>query len=317
MELVTTTTTNLEFSIDWLSFTIPKHFLQDCYNILKDTPVPNNTGFRGYQCSAQILNKGKIAWSRNRYDAHINLPSSSLHLMDKGDTQYILSLLNWIYNVDGHLTRIDFAYDNKNNIAKITDIEKAIINGNIVSRWSKWKPDGSYNIGEPAINGGTIYIGSQKSNSFLRVYDKAKEREVNENWIRFELCLKKNVANSYAKLLLNLWKENNKNKFIETTIGILRSFIEFKNKNSNKNSSRRKPLKWWYQLVGDINKVRISNTKEDNNIIKINKWINEQVAPSLAIIQENLKEQFPNWLAELLESGKKRWGIYHKNLLKG
>lgn len=42
-----------------------------------------------------------------------------------------------------------------------------------------------------SANGDTIYIGSRQSNFMVRIYDKGKEQKTDQDWIRFEIEIKK------------------------------------------------------------------------------------------------------------------------------
>lgn len=308
---------NIEISLGWLSCTFPAVYLKEFYALAGDTPIPLECGFRGYECSAMILGTGRVGWSLNRPEAHIDLSAQALSLISGGDMDTIMELINWVFSVGGHLTRLDVSYDDRVGIVTIAEIESAVSCGDVVTRFHKWRPDGDYEIGSPAVNGGTVYLGSRKSDVFLRVYDKAKEQGLeNTHWTRFELQLRNESATQFARVLSDTYKKD-RDLFAELALGILRGYVEFKDKNSDSNPSRRKPLDWWLKIVGDVKKVKVANVKTERTISKSVDWIDNQVAPSLAVLKKFYGARWPDLLNDFIEHGNSRLRALHLAMLKG
>lgn len=306
----------IEISFGWLSCTIPVIHLQEFYTLIGDTPVPREYGFRGYECSAMILGTGLVGWSTARPEAHIDLSAQALSLIKGGHVDSILDIIDWVFDKDGHLTRLDISYDDRIGIVTVAEVQRALSCGDVVTRWHKWRPDGDYKIGSPAVDGGTVYIGSRKSDVFLRIYDKAKAQGLeNTHWTRFEIQLRKDSATSLARLLCNT--KNDEDLFIELSLGILRGYIEFKDRNSDSNPSRRTNLDWWDKIIGDVSKVKASKVKSERTISKVHDWVDNQVAPSLAVLKDFYGERWHDVLADCMKNGKSRWKAPHLAMLKG
>lgn len=307
---------NIEISFGWLSCTIPAIHLQEFYTLVGDTPVPLEHGFRGYECSAMILGTGRAGWSVARPEAHIDLSAQALSLIKGGHVDGILDVIDWTFEKGGHLTRLDISYDDRIGIVTVAEVERALSCGDVVTRWHKWRPDGDYEIGSPAVDGGTVYIGSRKSDAFLRIYDKAKEQGLeNTHWTRFEIQLRNDSATSLARLLCNA--KNDEDLFVELSLGILKGYIEFKDKNSDSNPSRRVCLPWWEKIVGDVSRVKASRVKSERTISNTVDWVERQVAPALAVVKDFYGLRFQDLLNDILRDGKSRWKAPHLAMLKG
>ena len=311
---------NIEISFGWLSCTIPAIHLQEFYTLVGDTPVPLEHDFRGYECSAMILGTGRVGWfsvcSETKNHAHIDLSAQALSLIKGGDVHSIVDIMNWVFYKGGHLTRLDISYDDRIGIVTVAEVQRALSCGDVVTRSRKWRPDGDYEIGNHAVDGGTVYIGSRKSDVFLRVYDKAKEQGLdNTHWTRFEIQLRNDLATSLARLLCN--SGDDEDLFIELSLGTLKGYIEFKDKNSDSNPSRRVRLPWWGKIVGDVSKVKASRVKSERTISSTVDWIERQVAPALAVTKDFYGFRFQDLLNDILRDGKSRWRAPHLAMLKG
>lgn len=294
-----------EISIDWLSLTVPRTSLNDFYNLFNEKPILLDKGFRGYQHSAIILSSGRIGWSEGREEAHIDLSSTALALYQNGCIDKLFDLIAMVLDVNGHFTRIDIAYDDKYGLINISDVEDSLNNGDVVTRWkSKSKHSGSLIEGNQST-GETLYVGSNKSNAKLRVYDKALEQKlIDTHWTRFELQLRDKYSTSCAREILNSFIVDGEKGVAEISLGILRGFIEFKDKASDLNPCRRTLLVWWDTFVQHYEKVKIALPKKERSIEKVKLWFEHQVGPSLSLIKEH--DGSLNWVNRIAFVSKKR-----------
>ena len=113
-----------------------------------------------------------------------------------------------------HLTRLDIAIDDKNNIPYFTveQIKRKCLKDEFVSK-SK-----SYRFSESSFDDDTaktVYIGDGKSNISYRFYEKDKEQAGKYNfnyaemgnWIRAELQLHDEIAHSFAIMMCETFEE--------------------------------------------------------------------------------------------------------------
>jgi phage replication initiation protein len=313
MNMVSMKRAEIEIALGWLSCTVPKNQLFEFYSLINDAPVELEVGFRGYERSAIVLGKGRVAWSDSRPEAHIDLSAMALGLLG-GEKETIFKLIKWVFSLGGHLTRLDVSFDDKAGLVTVGEVKRALEDNDAVTRWRKWGDVDSSEIGKKAGSSGeTVYIGSKKSDALLRVYNKALESGVPEqHWTRFELQVRDKISTNVASTLLDAWTEDEQ-AFIKAAFGVLRGFIEFKDFQSDINPTRRILLEWWDKFVGAYEKVRVIREKTIKSIEKTRAWLEKQVAPSLGLIHE-IDGSF-NWLHKEAFKGKGRWSTIHLTML--
>ena len=129
--------------------------------------------------------------------------------------------------------------------------------------------------------GHTVYFGSRVSESFLRIYDKRAERmdEGEEDpglWIRVELELKGKKADMTAEMYIR--------EGVPFLVGLLRGLIEFKEPSGDKNKSRWDVAEWWDTFLDESQKRKLSIAPGEPSLQKTKKWLERQVAPSVAFV---------------------------------
>lgn len=148
------------------------------------------------------------------------------------------------------------------------------------------------------LKGDTIYLGSRKSNTFCRIYDKlaqskAKNMPIDEkinHWVRFELefkgCNAMSVAEHIVSLeddVFSLWYSelvNNYIRFIDVT------------ENNISNYSRCPSKKWWLDFVGTVEKHRLYHVKPvENAFDRSLRWQKKSVFPSIAAMLQCMPVQ--------------------------
>lgn len=271
---------NYQIIIDWLQFTIKdKTFADVITNILQ---YPFNL--------FQQLPKGKLGYKKQiAYDNISVLYEGNLDmgihviLSGKGCRQFeskesILNLIDRINQNNGKLTRIDLALDDyKGDLVPFKKIKSDIIKGNIVTKWkssieiNKRDTDGN-------LKGETISLGSRSSNTFLRIYDKALEQKIEGVWNRLEIEIKKENAEKVQELLTPY----------STSIilkGVLNNYLRIVQPHeTDTNKSRWKTQPYWEKLINGIDKIKLTQKKEEKSIDEKKEWIKKQVGPTMAIV---------------------------------
>jgi len=109
---------------------------------------------------------------------------------------------------------------------------------------------------ERSSDGTTVYIGSKKSETLIRFYDKAKERGYGDDvhWIRCELRLRRDRAQNFIKLDLPIGE-----KFGKVLNNYLRFVVE--NPNDPDHKHRWKTEQWWIDFVKTVEKISIYTKK--------------------------------------------------------
>ncbi|UJS18624.1 MAG: replication initiation factor domain-containing protein [Candidatus Jettenia sp.] len=307
---------SVQISFDWLSMSLNKSLLGDMLTFLKAEKIPCEYGFRGYRQSALLIFGGRVAWSDDREDCHIDLNSQSLAYFSKGTIEGVMSILNKLYEFGGKLSRLDVAFDDRSGKIGLDGIIEAI--------WAKDWVSKSYNfrVMESAKNsnskidvtGKTVYIGSSKSSTLLRIYDKGLETGNGDSWVRYEIQYRDNNSNLAASKLIQSFQLGLL-EFIKVSIGLLRSVCDFREFNSNENSSRRVLLSWWSDIVNGAVKVTLGKVEIKHSMDKVMDWLEYQVSSNLALARKYYGSGFMNVVNYLTEVGESKFKQKHKMLL--
>lgn len=117
------------------------------------------------------------------------------------------SLIGEVYRLSGHASRIDIAVDLLNGSISVDELANDLFDGSIKVLNARKQPikNDSFKFISSYEHNETIYVGSRKSDAFLRVYDKKREQEHKkvfsnqtidglESWIRVEGEFKHRLA---------------------------------------------------------------------------------------------------------------------------
>lgn len=196
------------WSIDWLSVTFKTGFT--------DLQLRKACSF-GFPLKTWAIDKGKFGYStafihpfgllvmsnhsRPEMGVHLAFSGRALHSLAEHDITGV-SLLQWALENGGRVTRLDLAIDAfEVEIDPITlaSCPRIALEPGSARKWSSVKGhDG----------GATAYIGSRKSEKFLRIYNKAAEQHRNDIlWTRLELELKSDSARAAANQFIAMTDE--------------------------------------------------------------------------------------------------------------
>ena len=191
------------------------------------------------------------------------------------------------------LSRADVAFDG----APITPSEaaKLVESGNVRCRSQKRNFIKSIS----GHDGDTLYIGSRTSERFMRCYDK-------HGFTRFELEFKGAYARDFLPVLLS-----DNQSFINTSVGLLRDFIDFVDTTDTSNISRAKLLPFWEKFTQGLQKIklRVSGSTAPT-VEKVVNYIEKQVAATLYTYH-----RLGYSVGSLLQLGKQRLKSHHRSLL--
>lgn len=269
-----------EFIIDWLQFTIKDRtyidvivsILQYDLNLFQTLPK----GMMGYKSQTAFDNIKVLFDGKEDMGVHVILSGKGCRQYETKES--ILWLLDRINENKGKLTRIDIALDDfKGNLIPFKKIKKDIIKGNIIT---KWKSSLEYNKRDTngKMLGETISLGSRTSDTYLRIYDKALEQGHDGIWNRIELEIKKKNAEEIQNIL---------NEYTVATIfkGVLNNYLRIVQPHeTDTNKSRWKTQPYWEKLINGIDKIKLTQKKEEKSIDEKKEWIKKQVGPTMAIV---------------------------------
>jgi len=215
--------------------------------------LPARSGGRWEQ--VDMINKVRIEYGGQRNDISFTASGSGCRYIETAYKNKNQSDIDWYecltyllsYKGDGvNISRLDIACDDKNEVLEMRKIMNAAKNEKYVSR-TRVKPERIEGRKE------IVYFGSEKSKTRLRIYNKALERGVEEKWIRCELQLRDDAADSFISNLQE-YKDIGR-----TFSGVLNNYLRFTTKNPsdcNGHYDDLKITKWWTEYIGTAEKIK-------------------------------------------------------------
>lgn len=124
----------------------------------------------------------------------------------------------------------------------------------------------------------SIYFGSPASRKRLRIYNKALERGVDGNWVRFELQLRKESILTFLECLKNGYS------ILNIHSGMMIKYVRFLNKTYefDNHPERYKTALWYKKILAQLEKIKdVTIGKLEYNLESLEKYLKEQVASSI------------------------------------
>lgn len=189
------------------------------------------------------------------------------------------SLVHLLADTPGsNVSRLDIACDDRSGVldmdvmiekTRLNDINSRMTKRRVITGWDGLDKDGS-----------TIYIGSEKSAFRLRIYDKALEQGTKGHWIRVEMVLRGDQSNSFVSQMVQGVPVG---QLAAAVFNDKFSFIE----RDDSNISRCSMCSWWADFVGSLATLHLVIRPEPGHaVMKIDRWVYDQVAPSLAVLAQ-------------------------------
>ncbi len=198
---------------------------------------------------------------------------------------------------NAQLTRVDVAFDHR--MFSPSDVAEWVRAGNVRTRAKSVRFD--VKLMGPASEGDKLTIGSRASEQYLRVYDR-------RGFTRMELELKGGMARSFRDVLLS-----EDEVFRQTSVGVLRQFVDFVDASSSSNISRAKLLPVWEAFTERLERVRIRVAGAvQPSVDRVVRFIEHQVAATLYTYW-----RLGNSVGSLLRSGQTRLKSRHRSVLAG
>ena len=305
----------LDFSIDWLQFTVKSFDLDKIFNLYlnldKYTFLEMEQGMLGYKKQLRNNNISILYDGMENMGTHVVISGQGCRFYE--NKQSLRDLINRLDD-DCSITRIDFAFDDySNEMIDLNSIIFDVRSGNVLSKWRKSIEITEREMDTGEVTGRTVNLGSRSSDVCMRIYDKKQEQKNSEikHWNRLELEVKGKRAKVLQKKLI---KE--KREYQDLIIEIINNYIRFVKPNANdKNKSRWETREYWNNFVSTANKTSLSIKKEDKTIWEKKMWLNEQIAPSLASIVV-AEEGDLSFVIDLINSGKLRLSESQKQMIQ-
>lgn len=257
---------------DWLSFTSKSHDTKSVVEFLGlqdlNFQLVEGRGLYGFQ-------------DRLYYDGisiHFNNPNFSgvwvefsgqgcrvFETFSSQDFERILIILT--SQAGFNITRLDIAYDDKIGILPIQKIAEDVLDENFVS---KFHPKSMLVTCCSGRKGYTVGLGSKKSKTYFRIYDKAFEQGKEDlgHWVRFEIQLRDNNAFNFAQQL-------NEFPIGYLFLGVIKNYVRFIKPHKTDKDKRRWELRsYWAKFIKNSERISIySKKKIDYNLKRCHDYV--------------------------------------------
>lgn len=310
--------------IDYISFTLPFNSVNETCNLLgisESDLVLLDYGKYGYKSQYRF---GNIMILANGHNAdmgiHISMSGEGCRQYEtilKRDGDIWIELMKKVSDNQGHFTRLDVALDSYSKHFTIDDIIKKVRNGEVKSYMRDRRIIESYKV--DISKGATVYFGSPTSDIGIRIYDKAKEQEVNYDWIRVELQCRDERADVLLKVI---YRNNHFNleSLGATVSGVIKNYLNFIDPSNDKNKSRWSVSSFWTLFLGNVEKTKLTVENDKKTIEDKLEWLKKSVSPTMAIVDRYYKRYEKNsnyFFQDLITYGNKRLKPRHLVFLQG
>lgn len=265
------------FLIDWLSFTSKSDSVETIVNKLGliGNDFTDMYGMQGY-ANRFYLNGISIHFNSARNEGvWVEMSGQGCRAFESLSTSDWFSLFDLILNDDYNITRLDVAFDDHSGIIPLKKIANDVRQENYVSKFKARSITCTFASGDV---GYTIDLGSRKSAIKFRIYDKAFERNREEegHWVRCECQLRDERATEFLK---KLDTENVSDLFL----GVLVNYIRFVTPSTTDTDKHRWKLrKYWSNFVGAVEAVSLyTNLGLDYNLAKCENFVYRQCGNAL------------------------------------
>lgn len=296
------------YIIDWLSFTCK---MGNPFEVIELAGLgqlnftESDRGRYGYDNAYTLDGIINVFYSSKRSDmgVHVELTGQGVR---KYETIMEVDKVTW-RQVFEHLrtfatfSRIDLALDEYEGLVGFADIIKKIEQGEHVGRCRSFKViSGRGSNGEHT--GTTIYMGSNKSDLMLRVYEKNYERQAKGYeidvpiWNRWELVLKHEKANDFVTRYLD-----GGHSFGSLFGGILADLIRFVEPSEDTNKSRWQTSAWWSNFLAMAEPIQLKGKEYQPSLAKTLNWIENSTITAIKGLSEIAKGENVDFLQLLQE----------------
>lgn len=265
---------------DYLSFSTKIHTPASLidYLGLKDVKFENLKGFYGYR--DRLYYDGISIHYNGRDDMGIccEMSGHGCRSWEKYGTSDYSGLFSEIldnYSDDSdkrqmNLTRLDVAYDDFTGVLDLPLLCSETQKHNFVSRFKDWQVI----FGNKGI---AVNHGSNKSNVYIRCYDKRLEQNMElqiEHWVRLELQIRKECAIGFIK---------NKGDIREKYFSVLNNYLRYIVPSDNTtNSSMLDTAPYWLNFIESAERITIFHKPADNySFDKLYAYVNSQLSGAI------------------------------------
>ncbi len=252
--------------IDWLSITSKIHSPEEIKSLLgmEDCSWETVRGEKGYQLREYYEHISIHYEGRADMGVWLEMSGQGCRAFESyghGDYNILFDLI--LNNDYINITRLDIAFDEYEDILDLEKLCEHTRKGNYRSKMEYFETRYS-------SNGMSVDIGSPRSDTLIRIYDKLAERLSNiknkedkekiadeiPHWTRVELQLRDDRAKEFVRLL----NDGTKDIGIAFT-GVLRNYLEYGYYRTDEESGKQtfSLYSYWEKVVGSAEKLSVWN----------------------------------------------------------
>ncbi|MGR8831134.1 replication initiation factor domain-containing protein [Leuconostoc citreum] len=298
---------SVELQFDWVSLTFPdltgKQVIDEVVSLKSDLFLEHSTSQNFY--TREFSYAGEKNIYIQDFDPVTNPDTqqieqktgTTLYLTGKGTRLFEKALLEqnmtWrdffikARRYRGHLTRLDIALNDKWGLLNMNDIVRA------VQEKRFWTKSRSYAIHGNSDAGWTVNFG--KAPFVIRAYDKQKEQESKGNDTDIKNRVELELHQDRAEQVLDEWFAND--NLVDFTVDMLYTYLWFTDepiaddlltgvKARDEIEATVKPMASWELLTFLGHKMKFIRQPKTQSVDSIKKWVEQAVAPSLAVLQK-------------------------------
>lgn len=264
---------------DWFSFTAKHHGPESVIRLLGMNPAVFEPmyGVRGY--SSRLYYDGiNIHYGGEKHD-HVWCEMSgkgcrAFETFGSGNWKALFE--ETLSDKEYHITRLDAAFDDHVGTLDLKRLSEYVLRRSIVTEFKRNGVTFDLVGDQEAI---TIYHGSPKSDVYFRIYDKAMERnrEDEGHWVRFEIQMR----DDHARRFLDLMVLQDVGDVFAKTVNQYIRYVDDPGTDSNK---RRWPTAaFWYNFISTTEKVKLYQAPGvEYNFDNLKKYVEDQAGAAVA-----------------------------------
>lgn len=335
---------SINYSLGWVEFSVSADVSSVVAWLLEAFQVTDfvhlEQGWKGYINQYQSPCGVWLACDHpsNMALVRVRFPQSFLETMSQHS---LVALVEALGSSAVTVERLDSTFDDTTRITSLEEVTAAFSRDDVVSR-SRSDPKLHSEVKRKnRVQMTGISIGSRVSETFLRIYDKTLETiakrqkyvkqletahkkqklsleqlnleknaiaaEAAACGIRFEVEYKHGRADKVAKLLavtpFASWSS--------VALGLLSSYVDFRDSTSNKHVSRRTVLPWWGRFCALACDAKLPTTKKPVLIEDFLQRVDTQLCATLALVARAVQTFGKSWLRTMIKNGRESFKSRH------
>jgi hypothetical protein len=268
---------------------------------------PRTVATRGYSTAWDVLDSSTISIHHERLgEIHISLAQRDCETLG---WKNVSKLYRWASKMQRYnVSRLDLNYDDKRCVMMPRDVHAVIDQGQMVTHTEDYGLHLSKKTGE------TAYVGSRKSRTYLRTYRGDVLHGGADPFVRWEMELKRETAKHWGdRFFLGKGALDGivtTGEMVPTFWGMVRGFVDFRDRTVSELPEKCPVLPWWTDLTGAAARRRGPKfSPVPPSFHRSADWVINQVAPTLAyLVREEALSGHGGyaWLGEVIAGGERR-----------